>query len=656
MRGAAVFSWGLLLVTMCSSLPSIEAQYGPATTTQLTPFPSDRYTVLDPSSPTGLRVALGTTNTADTLVTAFPDMVTQLDGLDGFSTLAGVSMTFDGPLDVRGIADDPTADPPLTDVPADPEAYQKPDAPMFLVDVDPSSPDEGSLVGLVPKYWAQDADGGDFLADYTLVAQPAVPLREKNRYLFVATSRLHAKSGGAVTASADTQRITSGAPADDYEKKVQDALGVFEASTGVARSDVVLATVFTTESVTPELAATAAYARTQPAPALGDPWTVETPLQAAPDNRIRFRATFQTPEYRAPDTGKWQIQDGRPVQQATVPLEVFLAFSDGTISGPRPIVIFQHGLGSDKDATWGTTAASRRLGVRGHRHRLARARLARDAAVPARPDRLVKRHPRRSSASTSTKARSTSASRATTSGRWRATSSSSCASSDRSARSTCFRSARRTACRISIVSRILYLGQSFGSVQGPTIFALAPEITQAVWNVGGAGLTVLLRDSPLFSLALGGLEPPGTTKGALARFFVVAAALVDRGDPDAYAPYATLRPLDGVTNWTPRDAIIQEVVNDSIVPNSSAEMLARAAGLAHMGDIAHIPGTPVLPPPVTGNLHAGNTGVISQFDRINGTDVATHGELLFAPEAIQQYVTFFETGLASAHATAVSPY
>ena len=33
---------------------------------------------------------------------------------------------------------------------------------------------------------------------------------------------------------------------------------------------------------------------------------------------------------------------------------MFLAFSDSAHSGPRPVVIFQHGLAGDKDGSWGT--------------------------------------------------------------------------------------------------------------------------------------------------------------------------------------------------------------------------------------------------------------------------------------------------------------
>jgi hypothetical protein len=60
--------------------------------------------------------------------------------------------------------------------------------------------------------------------------------------------------------------------------------------------------------------------------------------------------------------------------------------------------------------------------------------------------------------------------------------------------------------------------------------------------------------------------------------------------------------------------------------------------------------------PLTGNLPGGATGAISQFDVIEGGMLAVHGELIFSPEAQDQYVSFFKSGLAGGHATALGPY
>ena len=60
--------------------------------------------------------------------------------------------------------------------------------------------------------------------------------------------------------------------------------------------------------------------------------------------------------------------------------------------------------------------------------------------------------------------------------------------------------------------------------------------------------------------------------------------------------------------------------------------------------------------PASGNLAAGATGVITQFDRVeDGTKVAEHGGLIFTPEAQDQYVKFFQSVLAG-ESRVTSPY
>ena len=627
----------------------VEALYGVAAETQLTPYPSNRYTVADTTTATGLRVHIGPDNTSDLLVSGYGTTIDQLNTMDGFSTCGGVAVGFSGPIDIRGIVTDEEADPPITDPVRDASDYKAADAPFVLVNVDPSSPERGEAVGLVPRWWAQPKDSYYLIDEFTIVAQPARPLAPGTRYVFAVTRGLKAASGGPVVRSRETEALLGGSPGDAYAEEVHAALDELEVSLGVRRDDVALATVFTTATVHADVVEMAKAARAAPPPGLASPWEVETPM--ADDARIRFKAAFETPEYRrpAPD-GKWIIENGRPVAQATVPLEVFLAFSNGARSGPRPVVIFGHGLGGDKDGGWGTAERLSEL----------------DAAVFSidSPE-----HGSRSSDPDNPLTATfgffgvDAETQVFDIGRAR--------DNFRQMASDQLELVRfiRTLGGLDLlpagapdgtpdldVSRILYIGHSFGSVQGPTIFALAPEITQAVWNVGGDGLMALLRDSGTFGILVNGIKPPGTPDGALARFFAATQAIVDPGEPLNYARFGTEVALPGVTGWAPRDILLQEVINDSIVPNSSSEALARAAGLAQIDPIVPISGVSSAPAPVTGNLPSGATGAISQFDVVNGDELATHGELIFSPEARAQYVEFFRTGLAAPHATIISPY
>jgi hypothetical protein len=166
----------------------------------------------------------------------------------------------------------------------------------------------------------------------------------------------------------------------------------------------------------------------------------------------------------------------------------------------------------------------------------------------------------------------------------------------------------------------------------------------------------LLRDSGLFSLLVNSLRPPGAADGAVARFMAIVQAIVDPGDPLNYARFANQRALAGVPGWTPREVLLQEVIGDGIVPNSTSRALARAVGLPLIDALDPISGLPSVEGPVTANLPSGVTGAISQFDRMDGDKMASHGELLFSAEGKAQYVEFFLTALSNDHATIPSPY
>ncbi len=627
--------------------PSIEAIFGDGTGTALVPYPSDRYAKVDATTKTGLRVDIGAHNTGDTLVLALPDTVTELNAKDGFSTIGGVAVGFTGPIDIHGIVLDEEADPPVTDPVRDANEYTKAEAPFLLVDVDEASPDKGKAIPLLPRWWAQAKDDYYLTDEYTLLAQPAAALRPRTRYVFVVTDALKAADGGEVGRSAAMDAVLSGGDETPYAAEVRDALTTFETSTTVTLDHVVLATAFTTASVHDDVLAVASRARKSPAPALLEPWTVETPMDAG--GRVRFRAVFEAPEYRGAN-GKWQSdKDGAPVVQKKVGMEVFLAFADGTKGGSRPVVMYAHGLGGTKDGSWGTAGRLAEL----------------DAAVfaidsPEHGSRSV--DPSKPLIATFRffgidpdtqvfdieKARDNFRQMA----------------SDQ-LELTRFVGALGSLDLLPVgapdgipdldTSKMLYIGHSFGSVQGPTIFALAPEIKQAVWNVGGAGLMTLLRDSATFGLLVNSLKPEGTPDGALGRFFAMTQAIVDPGDPLNFARYGTLEGLEGVEGWTPRDVLLQEVVNDSIVPNSTSELLARTAGLVNMTPVVTVSGLAETTGAVTGNLPGGATGVMSQWDNIEGGKLATHGELIFAPEAQAQYVKFFQTGLTNGHATCDEP-
>lgn len=635
-----------------SDQASVVVVYGAPADTELTLFPSNRYTVEDPATPTKLRVHLGSDNTADQLATAYPTTLTELNELDGFSTTGGIGIRLSGALDPRGLVKLPTADPPVLDPIKDASDYTKAGTPLFLVELA-----TGTAIGIVPRYFEQYADVDFPTDDFTLLAEPATPLLPEHDYVLAVTDELVAKDGTRVGRSSAMSRAL-GSSKDAYDVALREAVDQAAPVVGTTRAHVVAATRFTTASAKRGLIAAAKARRAAPAPKLGASFGVET-APASPDKRARFKASFAAPELRkAKPDGKWQLDaSGVPIEQKAVDMEVLLAFSDATQSGPRPIVIFQHGLGGDKDGNWGTAERLASIHPKG-------------AAVFAidSPE-----HGSRGNGSSSVVNSAFSffgvepGSLEFDIGRAR--------DNFRQMAIDQLELVRFIATLGTLdvlpldasgkpapdgqpdldVSRILYIGHSFGSVQGASVFALAPEITQATWNVGGAGLMMLLRDSNLFSLGVvKSLTPPGTPFGAVARFMAFTQAIVDPGDPLNYARHAAIEPLEGVSNWKARDVLIQEVVNDAIVPNSTSEALARAAGAGILHRVTDASGFPAVTSPVSANQN-GATAVLCQFDKVAGKP-ADHGGLIFTEEAIGQYVEFFTSGLTNTHASVKSPY
>lgn len=642
----------LTVVAACSDdgeAPPVEtrttAVYGDPRATQLLPYPSDRYTTPDPSSPTGLRVTVGPETTNDAFIAGYPLVVQRLSEMDGFSTAGGFALGFDRPIDGSRFAG---AQGGVSAEELDPAAFADADSPLVLLDVDPDSPELGRVYGLLPRYFEQAKDDYYPIDEFTIVARPAEPLRPSTRYLFVATTNLLDREGKPVVPSADTQALIEGEAKDDYATAVQSGLAVLEESLGVSRQDVVVASVFTTASMTDTMEALARRQRKEPTPAIVEPWTVQQESDADP--RVRFRATFESAEYRD-KAGDWTFQlgdDGAPIPQQVVPIEAYLAFSDATVSGPRPVVIFQHGLGGDKDGNWGTAERLSELGVavfsidspehgsRGGAEGVLQSVLAFFGIDDQTGDFDIARardNFRQMAADQLELVRLI----------------------DSLGELDLLPVGAPDGIPDLDVSRILYIGHSFGSVQGPTLFALAPEVELAVWNVGGDNVMQLLEESDVFSLMVDSMKPPGTADGSLARFLSATQAIVDPGDPINYARFALREDFPGVVSGAPRSILLQEVVRDTIVPNGSSTALARATGMSLMNPVVPVPGMTVVGSPSAGAGPRGSTAVMCQFATMNGGEVATHGELIFTDEARDQYLEFFSSGLRAGPATVVAP-
>ena len=601
-------------------------------------YPSDHFTVADSTTLTGLRLSVDSVLGEDPFVKQWPATLGELDALDGFSTVGGVYVRFSDEIDWTTLSA------------LAPDAFTEIGAPIALVNVATGRP-----IALVPEYFSSNTDPNAPPPDFMLVVQPAAPLDPKARYVFVVSDTLKTASGGALEASAATVSLVSGTAEGDYGTALRAALPAVAQATGITADHVVLATMFTTESIRDDTIAVAKAARASAPPSGGAPPTLQKQSATPGDNRIRFQGTFPAPEYRGLD-GMWHDDaSGVPIVQSTAQLQYFLAFSDATHSGPRPIVVFAHGLGQDKDETWDVAQYLASLDV---------AVIGIDA-----PDHGSRANPPfppgQTDEVTSTMAfvgvnlntYSLDAGMARDNFRQMA-----------SDQLELFRFVESLG-SLDVLplgapdgvpdvdpTRVVYLGESFGAVLGSTALALGPEAHAACLTVGGDDLALILRDSQTFKFLLRAIDPPGVDQEQLARFIVAAQSLVDRGDPINYAAFVNQQPLDGVPGWRGTDVLLQEVKDDTIIPNDATSGLARALGLSQVQPVVMpIAGLQSVAAPMAGNGPGGVTAGVFQFDQAGGAP-AQHTTIMGTPEAIKQYTAFFQSALSSPHPQIVNAY
>jgi hypothetical protein len=134
-------------------------------------------------------------------------------------------------------------------------------------------------------------------------------------------------------------------------------------------------------------------------------------------------------------------------------------------------------------------------------------------------------------------------------------------------------------------SRIAYVGDSLGGIEGATAAAIEPNIQNWVLNVAGGGvLQELATNGPSVGVSLSaaaslyfGINGDVFDEGHPLVF--LAQTLVDPGDPLTYANFLITDPqtIAGV-KMTPRNILQIEAVYDELVSNESNEALARAGG------------------------------------------------------------------------------
>lgn len=139
-------------------------------------------------------------------------------------------------------------------------------------------------------------------------------------------------------------------------------------------------------------------------------------------------------------------------------------------------------------------------------------------------------------------------------------------------------------------SRVFYVGQSLGSIEGTIDLAANPRFSRAALNVGGATIMDVLTTSPnlggpfLEVLASIGIVP-GTPEYLL--FLITTKWILDPADPANFAQHLVTSPLpnlladpSGGVLQDPKAVLGQGARCDLTVPNSTNELLYGLIGLA----------------------------------------------------------------------------
>lgn len=208
------------------------------------------------------------------------------------------------------------------------------------------------------------------------------------------------------------------------------------------------------------------------------------------------------------------------------------------------------------------------------------------------------------------------------------------------------------------LDQMAYVGVSLGGLLGPSLLALSGDIDAAALPVGGAYLMKFATDvelvdsfKPLFASLVGGED-------ALEALLVVAQSAVDGSDPATFAAHVLQQRFD---EQPAPHLLLPVATDDEIVPPSTGRALARALGLPHIPPVA----VPVAgldlgaPAPVAGNARAGRTAGFFQIDRITNdgvVEVARHANTPLSEECVHQWHAFLQTWLDDGVPTIVDPF
>lgn len=554
--------------------------------------------------------------------------------LDGFGLNAALYARFSGPLDPASL---PTPAESVED-----------GASVYLVDVDPDSPDRGTRVPVIATF---REDGTQTMGPNRLVVRPypGFPLADATTYALVLTDRMSSGDGGDVLAQSDWSALTGsgGSPAIEKAREVYAPLFAWlDEPGGDERGDLVSAAVFTTQNATSIVPAIRKAVFSTPAPVARD-----LEMSQMGSSYVVYTGNYDAPNVQVGEppytTTGGQIEigtDGAAVVQRMEAMRFAVSVPLGEVPPTGfPIAIYQHGTGGNwasfiEDGTAGRLAdegiaviATDQVlhGPRGNDTDPSIAFFNFGNPVAARDN------PLQGSADA-----------------W---------SQMRLALGASIPDGNRT---ITFdPDRVFFFGHSQGGLTGPGFVAFEPALEGAV--LSGTGglfyLSALYKTKPVnFHDLMQTLirdEPIDEDNPTLA----LAQMFIERSDAVNYAQFMARRlqtAPDG-SPLAPRNVFHTEGFTDNYTPNPAIEAFATSLG----GDVVMLPdavmleglalrGRTIVGAPIAGNLD-GATVVTAQYKQAGTSD--GHFVVFDVSAARTQSSKFLGTLAATGQATVVSP-
>jgi hypothetical protein len=492
------------------------------------PFPSDAFTVADPSSPTGRRVEVDDELVSELYRAQVPRSMwpsAVLDGASGFSSMAPVLFELDRPIDPATLPVEGGESFVVFDT-ADARRV------AIRAEVDPEAAGSAIAASVVRAWPAQGFEHG-----HHYVAALTTDLRYPDGTVPERSRRFEAAMDG------------SGAAGEHHDDMVD-----FLAAQGLQPDAVLAMTDFTIRDaaeVREELLRPVGIATSSPHPVAIDS---VVPLDR-PADAVQVRGTVELTNFQDPGDGAFDgLDDGRPYR-TTFELVVPAA----AVEHPAPVAIYGHGYGGDK---------SRMIELLGDNDAAGVATIAVDWSY--RGDRIPidgsyviglnePADQARFAAMVPQGIVDVAALRAAISG--------SLADLD-------VQPPGGDGIADLDTTRVLYEGTSYGGIIGTAALGAVPDLEGGILHVCGIGVMDLLLDVPVWPLQRGVL--PLAAFGTDAS--VGVALLQHAVDPAEGANWAgTYR--TAVAGGGPRPVLLQYGEGDSWVGNHASEALIQRAGL-----------------------------------------------------------------------------